>query len=215
MKLILFFLLGASIASFLGLVVDRFPEESIVSPRSYCDSCKKSLHLRDLVPIFSQIINKFHCRFCHIRIPSFYCLFEIICGIFFVFWILGFLSGNQLFILLFSSTLAIYDFKYQNYPIVIWLCFTVILLIFTGWNTLVFCLICLGIIAELKDTKIGSGDFFYLATLALTLDWVSILCIIQMASLCGITFCLAYKTRRIPFIPFLFLGYAFCLILAF
>ena len=38
-----FFLVGAIIASFLGLVIDRFPEQSIIFPASHCDSCQTRL----------------------------------------------------------------------------------------------------------------------------------------------------------------------------
>ena len=38
-----FFTIGTCIASFLGLVVDRFPNQSILAPRSHCDHCSTSL----------------------------------------------------------------------------------------------------------------------------------------------------------------------------
>lgn len=41
---IYFFLVGSILASFLGLVIDRFPEQSIISSASHCDSCQTRLH---------------------------------------------------------------------------------------------------------------------------------------------------------------------------
>ena len=38
-----FFLVGSILASFLGLVIDRFPEQSIISPASHCGSCQTRL----------------------------------------------------------------------------------------------------------------------------------------------------------------------------
>ena len=50
-----FFLVGSILASFLGLVIDRFPEHSIIRPASHCDSCQTRLHPLDLIPILSLI----------------------------------------------------------------------------------------------------------------------------------------------------------------
>ena len=49
-----FFLVGSILASFLGLVIDRFPEQSIIRPASHCDSCQTRLRPLDLIPIISQ-----------------------------------------------------------------------------------------------------------------------------------------------------------------
>jgi len=63
MDILLFFFLGASFASFIGLVIDRFPDESILFPASHCETCGMQLEVRDLIPVFSQIINRSRCRF--------------------------------------------------------------------------------------------------------------------------------------------------------
>ena len=54
-----FFLVGTVLASFLGLVIDRFPNQSIISPSSHCDNCKQILKARDLIPILSQLLSRF------------------------------------------------------------------------------------------------------------------------------------------------------------
>ena len=64
-----FFLIGTVFASFLGLVIDRFPERSIITPASHCNACGKRLAPRDFIPIFSQILNLLRCRFCGDKIP--------------------------------------------------------------------------------------------------------------------------------------------------
>ena len=53
---------------------------------------------------------------------------------------------------------------------------------FLPLNTVSIILLLLGIIAELFDIKIGSGDFFYLASLSLFLDLESILWIVELGS---------------------------------
>ena len=71
-----FFLIGTVFASFLGLVIDRFPERSIITPASHCNACGKRLAPRDLIPIFSQVMNRLRCRFCGDKIPLRYLFFE-------------------------------------------------------------------------------------------------------------------------------------------
>ena len=74
---IYFFLVGSILASFLGLVIDRFPEQSIIQPASHCDSCQTRLRPLDLIPILSQVFNRFRCRYCKSRYPVWYALFEL------------------------------------------------------------------------------------------------------------------------------------------
>ena len=79
-----FFLVGSIVASFLGLVVDRFPEQSIIGPSSHCNACGQKLAPRDLVPVLSQLINRLHCRFCDSKIPIRYLVLEIAIGFLFL-----------------------------------------------------------------------------------------------------------------------------------
>ena len=49
-----FFLVGSILASFLGLVIDRFLQSNpLSSPASHCDSCQTRLRPLDLIPILS------------------------------------------------------------------------------------------------------------------------------------------------------------------
>ena len=64
-----FFLVGTVFASFLGLVIDRFPEQSIIAPASHCNACGKRLAPRDLIPIFSQVMNRLVAASAEIRFP--------------------------------------------------------------------------------------------------------------------------------------------------
>lgn len=213
MDILLFFFLGASIASFLSLIVDRFPEKSIIFPASHCDSCGQQLTVRDLIPIFSQLINHSNCRFCHTKIPFWYGLLEIYFGVIVVLYYCALLSLDQVFILFFSTTLSLYDLKRQEFPLLIWLLPSIFLLFVTPISALAIILLAFGIVAELIDLKIGSGDFFYLASLSLLLDLQTILWIIELGSLSGIIYYFFQTNKRIPFVPFLFLGYLIFLFL--
>lgn len=207
MDMLLFFFLGASMASFIGVVVERFPEKSILFPASHCETCKNRLNMRDLIPVISQLINRSRCRFCQAKIPYWYGILEFWFGIIAILYSQGCLSHNQLFILIFSTVLSLYDLKYQEFPLLIWFLPSISLLFFHSINTLTLILLSLGVLAELFDLKIGSGDFLYLASLSLVLNLQSILWVVEIGSLLGIIYYFFQRNKRIPFVPFLFLGY--------
>ena len=207
-----FFLVGSILASFLGLVIDRFPEQSFIFPASHCDSCQTRLRPLDLIPIVSQVVHRFRCRYCKSTYPFWYALFELGLGVLFLSWSWGFLSLGQVILITTGLTLGIYDFRHQEYPLLVWLTFHVILMGCCSWNlTMAFFLI-LGIIAHLIDIRIGAGDFLFLASCALIFSLTEMLILIQFASTTGIlAFLLLKKKERLPFVPFLLL--AACMII--
>ena len=202
-----FFLVGTILASFLGLVIDRFPEQSIVFPASHCDSCQTRLRTLDLIPIVSQVIGRFRCRYCKVRYPFWYAFFELGSGLLFLAFSWKFLTLSQVILITAGLTLGIYDLRHQEYPLLVWLIFHLILMACCNWNlTMAFFLI-LGIIAHVIDIRIGTGDFLFLASCSLVFTHTEILILIQFASTTGIlAFLLLKKKERLPFVPFLLLA---------
>ena len=202
-----FFLVGAIFASFLGLVIDRFPEQSIVFPTSHCDSCLTRLKPLDLIPIVSQIFNRFRCRYCKVRYPVWYAFFELGLGLLFLVWSVGFLTLSQVILITAGLTLGIYDLRHQEYPLLVWLTSHLVLMVCCGWNLIMAFFLILGIIAHVIDIRIGAGDFLFLASCALVFSLTEILILIQFASTTGIlAFLLLKKKERLPFVPFLLLA---------
>ena len=207
-----FFLVGSILASFLGLVIDRFPEQSIIFPSSHCDFCQTRLCPLDLIPILSQVFNRFRCRYCKVRYPIWYAVFELGLGVLFLSWSWGFLSLGQVVLITVGLTLGIYDFRHQEYPLLVWMTFHLILMACSGWNLVMFFFLALGIMAHFIDIRIGAGDFLFLASCALVFSVTELLILIQFASATGIlAFLLQKKKERLPFVPFLLL--AACLII--
>ena len=65
------FALGASIFSFLGVVIWRLPRgESVVKGRSHCPACGRTLSAAELVPCLSFLVQGGRCRGCGARIPA-------------------------------------------------------------------------------------------------------------------------------------------------
>ena len=204
---IYFFLVGSILASFLGLVIDRFPEQSIILPASHCDSCQTRLRPLDLIPILSQVFNRFHCRYCKVHYPVWYALFELGLGLLFLAWSWGWISIGQVVLITAGLTLGIYDFRHQEYPLLVWMTFHLILMASSGWNLVMVFFLALGILAHFIDIRMGAGDFLFLASCALVFSATELLILIQFASATGIlAFLLKKKKERLPFVPFLLLA---------
>jgi prepilin signal peptidase PulO-like enzyme (type II secretory pathway) len=69
--LVLFFMVGAAVGSFMNVVADRLPEgKSITYPPSYCFGCKRQITAGDNIPIVSYLWLRGHCRSCGATIPQ-------------------------------------------------------------------------------------------------------------------------------------------------
>ncbi len=76
--LIFHFILGLFIGSFLNCIIYRLKRgESFLKGRSFCPYCKHTLSWKDLIPLFSFIILKGHCRYCKKKISLQYPLVEL------------------------------------------------------------------------------------------------------------------------------------------
>lgn len=79
---IIFFAIGASIFSFLNVVIYRLPRHmGYVEGKSMCPTCKHTLYAKDLIPIISWISLKGKCRYCGEKISVRYTVVEVIGGI--------------------------------------------------------------------------------------------------------------------------------------
>ncbi|QLK63787.1 prepilin peptidase (plasmid) [Enterobacteriaceae bacterium Kacie_13] len=94
--LILFFTIGACIGSFINVVTYRLPlmmqreidhsgESSLpifnlMTPRSHCPACGKTLGVLQLIPLLSWLIQRGRCHHCHRAISPRYPLTELAVG---------------------------------------------------------------------------------------------------------------------------------------
>lgn len=106
---LIFFILGTIIASFLGVLIQRIPEErDFVKGRSQCDFCNTELSVLDLIPIISFVFNKGRCRYCKKKLSNRYLIIEVLTGIAFVLIYKEASSYPQLIIqLIFTSILIV------------------------------------------------------------------------------------------------------------
>ena len=77
---------GAMLGSFALTAGKRYAKgEGFVLGRSHCDACKKTLRLRDLVPVLGYFALQGKCHHCKEPISLLYPVFEFCSGLFFLF----------------------------------------------------------------------------------------------------------------------------------
>ncbi|MBU6231869.1 MAG: prepilin peptidase [Patescibacteria group bacterium] len=125
LSIILSFVFGAAIGSFLNVVSLRFNTGATLGGRSKCMSCSKQLSWFELVPVFSFAAQKGKCRGCSAKISWQYPLVEFIAGAIFVLIIYAFppltiAAAFKTFIYLAVTCLllviAAYDIKHKIIP---------------------------------------------------------------------------------------------------
>lgn len=124
MNAFIFFLLGLAVGSFLNVLIDRLPfGKNVLTGRSMCDFCKRTLRWYELIPLLSWFIQRGRCRRCHNKLSWQHPIVEFVTAVGFVVvqsQALEFPQSLALIgrLLIFSSLLVIFvaDFKYQIIP---------------------------------------------------------------------------------------------------
>lgn len=223
LEILLIFILGLTIGSFLNVVIYRLPQqESILKPSSHCPYCKKSLKWYHNIPLLSFFILKGRCAYCGEKISFQYPLVEITSSLLLLLVYFKFNPWESLVPFLFLSYLvlsllciSIIDFKYKEIPDLLSLP-----LIFAGWilsllgkspfqltflESIISAFAGMGLlffINELyyfiaKRESIGIGDFKLMGAFGSFLGYQSFFNILFFASLFGvITFIISKILKR-------------------
>lgn len=99
--LITFFIFAVVIGSFLNVVIYRYNTGlSIAKGRSKCFSCGTTLGAKDLIPVFSYILNKGRCAHCKSPVSAQYPTIELLTGLLLtgIFYAYFFAGGENTFI---------------------------------------------------------------------------------------------------------------------
>lgn len=122
-ELILIFIYGLIIGSFLNCVIWRlYKEESFVAGKSYCPHCHHSLGFWDLFPVLSFVFLGGKCRYCKGKISIQYPLVELATAVIFssLFFYFGSVFSLELFFWLvmaaFLIVIFVFDLKYFIIP---------------------------------------------------------------------------------------------------
>lgn len=120
------FILGASVGSFLNVVILRFGYHERGGERSQCMACGTTLGALDLVPLFSYAALGGRCRTCGSGISIQYPLVEVLTGFLFVLTYLMVATGgavNEFLFVLFAGfwaslvALVAYDIRHTLIPL--------------------------------------------------------------------------------------------------
>ena len=217
------FILGLMISSFLNVCIYRLPkEESVVSPRSYCPSCKKMIAAWDNIPVISYLVLKGECRHCGKSISWVYPAVEIITALLItaVFLKFGMAIQSTIYGITISALVAItmIDLEHQIIPDSITLpgivfgftagsylngIFTSFLGFILGGGIFYF-------LAVISKGGMGGGDIKFIAGAGALLGWQKVLLVIFLGALLGTIYSLPllligkkHRKSLIPFGPFL------------
>lgn len=127
MTLIIVFIFGLIIGSFLNVVIWRMhARESILTGRSHCPKCRHVLGPLELIPIFSFLIQRGKCRHCGKKISWQYPIVEVATGVLFLLVYLPydlrlttynfFLLAREWFVISALIVIFVYDLKYYLIP---------------------------------------------------------------------------------------------------
>jgi len=218
------------IGSFLGVVVTRHDAlSSVLTGRSACDSCGATLGARDLVPVFSWVALRGHCRHCGLGVAWFYPGIEI-GAVLVAVWSSLMFSGAALWISCGLGwallALAAADFKYLLLPdfltlplivaglVVTWALDPVALAAHAIGAAAGFCAVValrFGYERLRGREGMGLGDAKLLAAAGAWISWEGLPSILVLAAMSALIFALLRGARagqlslvdRVPFGPFL------------
>ncbi len=235
--LVLVFLVGSAVGSFLNVVIDRTVrgENVIIPGRSYCDHCRAKLSTLDLVPIISFFALGAKCRYCKKPLSWQYPLVESLTAILFTltFYTLT-LSGNlnlttlifYFFIIAVSIIVAAVDWKFYLIPTTFVYLASLVTLFYNFFFLspsifvehivagFIMALIFLLIVVLTRGRGMGQGDIVLVFLMGLTLGYVGTFVAMFLSFFTGAIVSLiliALKRKHfgqtIPFAPFLILGF--------
>lgn len=229
--IILLFIFGLVMGSFYTVIGLRCPKnESIVKPRSHCESCNHVLKWYELIPVLSWIIQKGKCRQCHAKLSIVYPVIELLtASLFALAYILYGIEYEFFAMIIISSLLVIIfvsDFKYlvildgpllvSSLLILILKCFffngkTVLFSFISGAVLFCFMLI-IRIIGDrvFKTESLGGGDIklacFFGFVLGIRLSFIALVLGCFLAFPYALYYVIRNKQKEVPFGPFLITG---------
>ena len=230
---LLWFFIGSLFGSFYLVVGTKLPlKENIITRRSRCDSCQKTLSWYELIPIFSYVLLAGKCLKCKNKIGIDNLIIEIISGCLFMigylYYGLCFKFGIYLVIISVALIIVVSDFKYMiilDSPIVIGSLLIIVLryletdlrttfysILYGIASFIVMCLIKILGDKIFKRESLGGGDIKLAFLIGLTLGYPGIGFRLSLISLIFASFlALPYaimsvylnKKNELPFGPFL------------
>ena len=227
---VFFMIVGLVFGPFFNVVGIRVPKrESIVSPPSHCEKCKRRLTAIDLVPVFSYLFLRGKCRNCGAKIGFFHPIMELLSGILYTLAYLHFGFTLELVVaILFISLLVIItvsDIAYMLIPDKVLLPFALFLIIMRifapldpWWDAMAGAAVGFGVllaIAVMSKGGMGGGDIKLFFVIGLILGFKLTIVAMFVSSVIGLIAGIVQliwqkkgRKQPIPFGPWISLGSA-------
>lgn len=211
------FFIGASIFSFLNVVIYRMPQgESVVNGRSHCMTCGHVLTAKELVPIISYLFLRGRCKNCGERISKRYLIVESIggaafvcCGAFYGIGQTGVISLRGLLVFLFLAVLTVvaaidYDTQmiYDRFHVIIFVLGVAAIWLFPEHSLVSRCIgmfvISLPMVglAMVIPGAFGGGDIKLMAACGWFLGVKGIVCAMFIGLLTGGIYCVVLLAKK-------------------
>lgn len=232
--LLLFFIFGSAVGSFLNVVVDRTVRGETIFGRSHCDFCHRKLSTFDLVPILSFVGLRARCRYCKRKLSWQYPIVETLVGVLFAATFYSQASAGVfsvvplLYYFAIIGTLVVVgvvDLKFSLIPTTFVFAAALLALFYNYFSlnsydfvvgvfsAVLLALFFFAIVVVTRGRGMGSGDVPLVFLLGLFLGWPFNLAAVFLAFLVGavvsVVF-LAFRVKKIgeaiPLGPFLILG---------
>jgi len=205
----IYFISGSIIGSFINVIIYRLPNH-IITPRSFCPTCKTTIPLYRNIPILSYIIQCGKCTFCKEKISIRYLSVEMFNGLIWLYAACSFnlyLPDIIYFGIIASILVAIAFIDYDHFiipiPLIIFSLIYIILFLLYNWfihdqilsNHFLSMIIGAGYLSVIfigtwiitKRRGLGYGDLQLLLVLGLCLgSIIKILLIIFVSSLLAV-----------------------------
>ncbi len=232
---LIYFMLGASIFSFLTVVADRLPrKETVLRGRSHCDSCSHTLSAIELIPCFSFLALRGRCRHCGGKIPVRCLVMEAVGGLAMIACIECF-PGNlwavalSMVVMSILAVVALVDWDTQEiwnrFWIALFICGCAAVFVFPQVSFLQRAIgafavsVPMLLLALAVPGGFGGGDIKLMFAAGWLLGWKAVLCAVFLAILLGGGYGISLLIRRragrkdaFAFGPFLCIGIAVALL---
>lgn len=229
--LIIFFILGSLMGSFLTVIGLRLPKkENFTTTHSHCDSCGHILYLYEMIPIISYLLQKGKCRYCKAKIDVMSTFIELFTGLLFAVAFYAFGFTYELLIALgivsLLMTVIVSDITYLIIPDELLIFFSIYFIIIQILNlgivgaiykiltglflfSIMYAIMVIGN-KLLKKESLGGGDIKMMFVFGLILDPLVGVVSLFLGSMIALPISLALlikqKENVIPFGPFLLIA---------
>lgn len=218
--MIVVFIFGTLIGSFLNVVIYRIPKgESIAFPASKCQNCQTPLKWYHNIPIFSWLFLGGKCGFCKDPISKQYPIVEFLTGIIFLtlymklglVWYLPFVAAS------FASLLALVmiDFKYMAVPDNVNFAALLFALIQPNFlDAMMYGAIAagglylIGLFSSFiaKREAMGGADVIVAGTMGALLGFPNFFIALFLSAILAMIPAMIWRDKGVPFVPFLALA---------